>query len=221
VNLAKSFLFEIILLGGENEKILFMCSIFFCFQFFSLFKRKYSIFWSFGDIGASFDNLTNRFEPFPFINVGNINWITTHGFGFGFHIFNIEGTESWQQSLVLPIEISYSPFGDNEKYLFLTFYGRGGWMINFNSNDEKSFSERNGFFGAAGLRASWFPTLGNYRAVFTGAFIEYTTKNELRMGISVDTSVIVALATIAIGIALSPSDNDKDRDDNKRYGRRK
>jgi hypothetical protein len=172
-------------------------------------------FWSFGDIGVSYDNLTDKFDPFPFINVGNINWIMRNGLGFGFHIFNIEGTKNWQQSLILPIEISYSPFGDNGKYLFLTFYGRGGWMINFNSVAERSFSERSSFFGAAGLRASWFPTLGEHWSIFTGAFIEYTTKNELRIGVSVDASVVVALATIAFGIALSTSDNDKDRANNR------
>jgi hypothetical protein len=51
-------------------------------------------------------------------------------------------------------------------------------------------------------------------------FIEYTTKNELRAGVSVDTSVVVALATIAFGIALSASDNDTDKGkDNNRHNR--
>jgi hypothetical protein len=199
--LGKNIFFRIILSGGQMKK---------CYLFIAFFSVSSSLvyssenirfFWSFGDIGVSYDNLINKFEPFPFMNIGNINWITRHGLGLGFHIFNVEGTENWQQSLVLPVEISYSPFGDNDKYLFLTFYGRGGWMINFNSDGEKPFSERNGFFGAAGLRASWFPTLGKHWSIFTGAFIEYTTKNELRMGMSVDTSVIVALVTIAFGIA--------------------
>jgi hypothetical protein len=173
-------------------------------------------FWSFGDIGISVDNLPNKFEPFPFINVGNINWITKHGFGWGFHVFNVEGDRNWQQTLFLPMEINYSPFGDNKDFLFITLYSRGGWMVRFNNNTEDSFADRNGLFGAIGLRASWFPTLGEHWSIFTGAFIEYTSKNELRIGASLDTSVIVALATIAFGIALSDSESknerNKDRD---------
>jgi hypothetical protein len=53
------------------------------------------------------------------INVGNINWTTKCGFGWGFHAFNIEGSKDWHQSLILPIEINYSPFKNDNKYLWL------------------------------------------------------------------------------------------------------
>jgi hypothetical protein len=183
------------------------------FNFFIQADENIRFFWSFGDIGYSLDNLVNKFEPFPFINVGNINWITKHGFGWGFHVFNIEGSKDWHQSLLLPIEINYSPVRSDSKYLFLTFYGRGGWMIRFDNDSEKPFSERNDLFGAVGLRAAWFPKVGDYWSIFTGAFIEYTSKNELRIGASLDTSVVIALGTIVYGIASAISGNEKDKKD--------
>jgi hypothetical protein len=157
--------------GGQMKKYYFFIAFISIFNFAVYSNENIRFFWSFGDIGVSYDNLINKFEPFPFMTVGNINWITKRGFGFGFHMFNVEGSKNWQHSLILPVEISYSPFGDNDKYLFLTFYGRGGWMVNFNSNDGISFADRNSFFGAAGLRTSWIPTLGKHWSIFTGAFI--------------------------------------------------
>jgi hypothetical protein len=162
-------------------------------------------FWSYGDMGFSVDNFKNEFKMVPYINVGNINWITKQGFGWRFNIFNIEWNESNPQSLILPVEINYSPFGDNSAYLFLTLYGRGGWMIKYNQNAD-SFLERNSLFGAVGIRASWFPTVGEYWSIYTAAFIEYTTKNELRMGVSVDSGIIAALLTIIFGNAFKDYD---------------
>ena len=161
-------------------------------------------FWSFGDIGFSIDNLNSEFKVVPYVNIGNINWITKYGLGWRFNFFNIEWTDNIRQSYILPVEINYSPFGDRDAYLFLTVYGRGGWMVRFDP-DESSLSERNHFFGAVGLRASWFPTMGSYWSIFTGAFIEYTTRNELRMGFSVDTGIVATLSTLILGIALSGS----------------
>ena len=163
------------------------------------------MFWSLGDIGVSWHGTQEDLIACPFMNVGNINWITTHGLGWGFNIFNIEGSTNWNKALILPAEISFSPFGDNAKKMFLTFYGRGGWMLSFDSEIKGSVFERSSLFGAAGLRAAWFPTVGEYWSIFSGAFIEYTSKNELRLGFSIDTTVLVALTAIVFGIALSES----------------
>lgn len=163
-------------------------------------------FWSFGDIGFSFEGKEKYMELFPSMNVGSFNWITDFGLGWGFHTFSIESSSNWTQALILPVEISYSPFGDNSKQLFLTLYGRGGWMLNADTNS--SVFDRSGLFGAAGLRTAWIPTMGKHWSIFTGAFVEYTSKNEIRMGVSVDTSVIAALGIVLLGIALNDNDDD-------------
>jgi len=156
-------------------------------------------FWSFGDIGISFESVGDNFRPYSFMNIGNINWITRFGLGWGFNLFNIEGSDNWRQALILPVEISFSPFGDNPANMFLSLYGRGGWMINYNPDYYGSLSRRSSFFGAMGLRLAWIPRMGEYWSIFTGGFIEYTTRKEIRMGVSVDTSIIVALITMAYG----------------------
>jgi len=165
----------------------------------SIYANDYiRLFWSLGDVGVSFDSIGDDFSVLPFINVGNVNWITRYGFGFGFKVFNIESSRDWKQAQILPIEINYSPFGDNDMNLFLTFYGRGGWVLNYNTELERSLKDRSSLFGAAGLRFAWIPRLGQFFSIFTGAFIEYTSRKELRMGVSVDLSVLVVLFTAAL-----------------------
>jgi len=146
-------------------------------------------FWSFGDIGVSWENITGNTDICTYMNAGNFNWITPAGFGFGFNFINFEGTYDWRQLLILPVEVSYSPFRDGDNNPIFTFYGRGGWMTRFDHNGKKIYADKNMFFGAAGFRASWFPLLANSWSVYSGAFIEYTTKGELRIGISVDLTI--------------------------------
>jgi len=40
------------------------------------------------------------------------------------------------------------------------------------------------------MRFAWIPLFGNSWSMYTGAFIEYTTKNELRIGLSVDVTIV-------------------------------
>ena len=145
-------------------------------------------YWSFGDIGISWENLTRRYDVATYLNVGNFNWITRHGLGFGFNFLNMEGRADWTQMLILPVELSYSPFRNGSNNPIFTFYGRGGLMTRLHKNGG-SFWNRSGFFGAAGFRASWVPLLGNSWSVFNNVFIEYTTKNQLRIGVSIDVTI--------------------------------
>jgi hypothetical protein len=102
------------------------------------------------------------------------------GANFSFHGFSF-----------FPVEIVYSPFNIMEVgYLF--FYGRMAWRFWQDSYEEFvthpfSFSN-NGFYGAAGIRiAGVFPVSEKTPyAVTIGAFMEYTTKNELKIGITAD-----------------------------------
>ena len=147
------------------------------------------LFWSFGDIGVSWDNLTRNHYVSPVLNVGNISWITRPGFGWGFHLFNIESSTKWANMMILPIEVNYSPIGFSGNGLMLTMYGRGGWLVELEKNSKRPFGDRNSFLGAAGLRVAWNPTLGKNWALYAGGFIEYNTRNELRVGLSVDLSI--------------------------------
>ena len=147
------------------------------------------MFWSFGDIGISWENLTRDHYISPVLNAGNIAWITRPGLGWGFHLFNIESSRKWVNMMILPLEVNYSPIGFSGKGLMLTMYGRGGWMVELEKNSPRSFADRNGFLGAAGLRVAWNPTLGKNWALYAGGFVEYNTRNQLRVGVSVDLSI--------------------------------
>jgi len=130
-------------------KKLLISAVFFIFlnSMVSAYGLRY--YWSFGDIGFSWDNIARKYELLGFLNVGNFNWITPHGFGFGINVFNFEGSSDWTQTLILPAEINYSPFRNSDNNPILTFYGRGGLMTRFERYSEKSFRQRSSFCGAA------------------------------------------------------------------------
>ena len=147
-------------------------------------------FWSIGDIGIGWDTMANKPDPIFFLNVGNFNWVTPFGLGWGFHLFDATATYDYQQTIILPVEVNFSPFGDRDSFLFFTLYGRGGLLPGFDYGEGESFFSKSSFWGAAGLRAAWFPTIGNSWSIYLGGFVEYTTRNELRVGLSVDLTII-------------------------------
>ena len=149
------------------------------------------IYWSLGDVGFNFDIMSAELMPAFFLNVGNINWVTSSGFGWGFNFINMEISENGMDTLILPVEISYNPLMDKAGNLFLSFYGRGGWQVrHYDTEVEKPLSERSRFFGAAGMRFAWMPKIGNSWSLYNGAYIEYTTNRELRVGLSIDLAIV-------------------------------
>ena len=150
-------------------------------------------FWSIGDIGISWDNVAGSYRTLASMKIANLNWMVWPGFGWGFNLFSFEGTSDWSQVLIFPVEASFSPFGYRSDGLLLSLYGRGGLMMQMANTAETSFWDRTRFFGAAGLRFAWFPAPGKNWSIFTGAFVEYTTKRELRIGLSVDLTIIAAI----------------------------
>jgi hypothetical protein len=90
----------------------------------------------------------------------------------------------------LPVEIVYTPLNIDD-FIYLFFYGRASWQFwqnsyaNFAANPFSSSS--NGFYGTIGVRVAGFIFVEkkSYRASMS-VFMEYTTKNELRLGMSAD-----------------------------------
>ena len=168
-------------------------------------------FWSFGDIGIYWNTTAGDDNVYPLLNIGNLNWITSSGLGWGFHLFNLEGNSNWTQALILPVEINFSPLRRNDGNPILTLYGRGGLLTRFDSGSFQSFFERSRLFGAAGLRMALFPAVGQSWSIYTGGFVEYTTRRELRIGISVDLSVAALIWLILSTDSDSNSGKQKRR----------
>jgi len=150
-------------------------------------------FWSFGDIGFNFDILNDNFEPAVFMNVGNLNWLTSTGLGFGFNFMNFIVTENAMTTQILPIEVNFSPIRNN---FFLTLYGRAAWQMSYFNNYSATFSERSSFYAAAGLRLAWSPLIGKSWSFYNGVYIEYTNRREVRVGIFMDLAVWTLLTAI-------------------------
>ncbi|MCL2834135.1 MAG: hypothetical protein FWD78_13270 [Treponema sp.] len=168
-------------------------------------------FWSFGDIGVSWDTISGKYDPTLFLNAGNINWITAYNVGFGFHLFDLEANSKTAQTLLLPVEINFNPLRQDSGNPILTLYGRGGLQTRFDTDSSKSFFERSNFFGAAGLRLAWLPAVGKNWSIYTGGFVEYTTRGELRAGLSVDVTIMTLIWLYTAADSNNNSGNNKRR----------
>jgi hypothetical protein len=112
-------------------------------------------------------------------------------FNFSFHNFSF-----------LPVEIAYSPFRIMD-IVHLSFYGQMSWRLwqgsykEFVSNPFSSSG--NGFYSAAGMRIAGIFLVGKSYAASIGFFMEYTTKNEFRIGINAD--LLGSIFAIAHGLS--------------------
>ena len=175
------------------------------------FDRGIRFFWSFGDFGVSWDNVGSSYMALPSLKIANLNWMTWPGFGWGFHLFSFEGDANLKQVLILPAEINYSPLGYRRDGLMITLYGRGGLMTQLSDTENTTFLQRSSLFGAAGLRIAWFPALGKNWSIFNGGFIEYTSQKYLRIGLSIDLTVIAAFWLFSTVDKYSDSGKKKHR----------
>jgi hypothetical protein len=82
----------------------------------------------------------------------------------------------------LPLELIYTPF--QRESIGISMYGRGSWIINYS------------IYGAIGFSIGLFPIKYdnfNYFSHVFNIFLEYTTHNELKAGISIDFYDIIYL----------------------------
>jgi hypothetical protein len=104
----------------------------------------------------------------------------------------------------LPIEIGFIPLSD--KYLNISLYGRGEWRFVQTKNLfwEKPFTPKdNRLFGAVGIRLFVFNSYGDlfHYSCYSSIFLEYTTKNEFKIGITLDPIILGSVITgFIIGI---------------------
>jgi hypothetical protein len=193
-----------------------------CLMLFALIAAKASsqeakFGWSLGDLGWSYNfigghdvadfralNFNMFFEKTPI----TINTSVMSGTNKNYR----KDTDPFYNSF-LPLEILYSPF--KWKYAHISLYGRGAWEIRHTEDTGHSQEISHGFFGAFGLRVGLFPIQPNffkYTANIVNVFSEYTTRNEFKLGISVDLLDIVLL-----GLKIWSLENSR-TDENEQHG---
>ena len=124
----------------------------------------------------------------------------------------------------LPVEIAFIPFQYND-FLYFSLYARGAWQLELPSNLfwTNMFSpENNRFYGAIGTRLFFSSSTTNklHYSMYSSLFFEYTTLNELTIGITLDAVILGAVVVVgaAIGILKGKYDNiEKERTNQPNY----
>jgi hypothetical protein len=97
----------------------------------------------------------------------------------------------------LPLEIVYSPF--KWEYAHISLYGRGAWEFEYTEAIDNSGKIPHAFGGALGLRLGIIPVeseSSRYTFNMVTVFSECTTRNEFKLGISLDLLEIFFLAVL-------------------------
>jgi len=149
--------------------------------------------WNIGNINLSYDVINSN--PIFDADILHFNWIY-NTFSFGFNVleyYNVNNEEKMDFS-ILPINIAFVPLNFRDIFFFSIYTNGGLRLTQFNNNNQlnKEFS------GAIGTKLFIFPKLLlNYSPNFS-LFVEYSTRNELRIGLGMDLSFIFYVALMAI-----------------------
>jgi hypothetical protein len=147
--------------------------------------------WSFGDIGWSYNFLGEHdvmdYSLLRFIvSFERINVMINTSIFSGTNKNSHKESEPFYE-FYFPLEIVYTPF--KWKYARISAYGRGAWEIGYQRDVKDPQKISDAFFGSLGLRVGLFPLeskIFKYRSHVITAFSEYTIRNELKLGASID-----------------------------------
>jgi hypothetical protein len=162
--------------------------------------------WSVGDIGIFSNTGSGEFSmDFRLINM---DIIIANRVNINTSIFSTRlSSPNDRYSAFLPVEIGLIPLRLTDTF-YLSLYGRGEWQ--FQAPDLfKISTENNRLYGAAGVRLSFFePDDKFHYSMASSLFIEYSTTNELRIGIKLDAALFVGvIAGVTIGVLKGKYDD--------------
>jgi hypothetical protein len=172
-----------------KERILYV--VFFVLAITKINSQEVKFGWSLGDISWSYnflgkDDITD-YNLLKFsVSFEKINVMINTSIMSGVSKNNRNETDPFY-NLFLPLEVIYTPF--KWKYVHISAYGRGAWEIGYNGDIDNPNEISNGFFGSIGLRIGLFPIESNffkYKSHIVNIFSEYTLRNELKLGLSLD-----------------------------------
>ena len=171
--------------------------------------------WSVGDMGIFYDAKSGGFDTdFRLINM---NIIIANRININTSMLSAQrsGQNDWCRAF-LPVEIGFIPLRFTDTF-YLALYGRGEWQFQTPSLLEFS-TENNRLYGAAGIRLSFFKPDNKFNySMASSLFIEYSTTNELKIGIKLDAALLVA-AIAAVTAGILKGEYDDHIEDQRRDG---
>ena len=148
--------------------------------------------WNIGNVKLSYD-VINKGPVFN-ADILHFNWLyNTLSFGFNaaeYH--NMDNKEKIDIS-ILPVNMAFVPLNFRDAFFFSIYTNGGLRLTQFNN-----YQLNKEFYGALGVKLFIFPNLVlNYSPYFS-LFMEYSTRNELKIGLGMDLSFIFYIALMAI-----------------------
>ncbi|MDR1316612.1 MAG: hypothetical protein LBK13_07030 [Spirochaetales bacterium] len=147
----------------------------------NVFSEDISFNWSLGDFAICYNIIDTEWNAR--LGIFKFNWFDEENcFGLGFNIINFQSfSDDSAGGSILPIEIVYRPI----EYIYL--YNRIEWQ--FMDGYKYGF-----FYDTLGIKfANYFlTTILNYAFHFS-IFTEYTTRNELKVGLTLDSGFLMYL----------------------------
>ena len=149
--------------------------------------------WNIGNIKMSYDIINDI--PIFDAELLHFSWIYNN-FSFGFNALKYYDIDNEEKNVfsILPLSTAFVPINFKDT-VFFSIYANGGLRLTqFNNNNQ--FDKE--FYGAIGTKLFIFPKLlYNYSPYFS-LYTEYSTRNELRIGLGMDLSFIFYIALLAI-----------------------
>ncbi|MDR2313908.1 MAG: hypothetical protein LBE02_05175 [Spirochaetaceae bacterium] len=162
-------------------------------------ERSFRWGWTLFDIGLSYDflnvssSIDYNFLKIEAVFFDRLNLIT------GAMSIKQYRTDDIVSHSFLPVEIGFIPWKHNIFYWSL--FGRGEWVFTQTAHPflTGEFTPRdNKFCGVFGTRLFFLFESGLNYNFYSSLYVEYSTQNELRIGISLDLTFAAAFAGIAI-----------------------
>ena len=143
-------------------------------------------FWNLGNVNINFNVVENKWSPEVYF--AELNWIFNNGIFLGVTMlktfYNVYEDGKARYSL-FPLEVGYQLNLTQNDVVKVRFYNRLEWQYkNFNS----FLSSDLGIYNAVGVKLIVGDDRDSlrYNCNYVTLFAEYTTKNEFRMGLTVD-----------------------------------
>jgi hypothetical protein len=170
--------------------------------------------WTIGSVGYSYDVINN--EKLINVDLLKTDLILAKKIDIGISIFSMYFQNKMTNDIeyaFLPIEVGFLPF--TSKYVNISLYGRGQWQFVQAHNvflENLLTPKGNEFYGAIGVRLfAFFPDNILHYSWHSSLFLEYTTSNEFKIGVTLEPMVLgVVITGFAIGILKGEYEQKKE-----------
>jgi hypothetical protein len=168
------------------KKWIMLIFIFLSFAKITIYAQGFNFSWNIGNAKIYYDAINADYNYD--VDLGQFYFINNRFF-MGLNIFSFYGIPygNANRYLILPLEIAFLPLNFKNS-IFLSVYGRTGWLLTHHANDNRFNNE---LYGAIGIKFFVLPEIKYHYSSYFSLFVEYDTHNKLKFGASIDVAALV------------------------------